>query len=76
MHEDFKLINKFNNIIINPNKIKKKFVDKEELFSPKKVEYDIIHINKNIASSQLDFLEYFTYYPKCVLINFIQIFQI
>ena len=69
LHEDFKLINKFNNIIINPNKIKKKFVDKEELLSPKKVEYDIININKNIASSQLDFLEYFTYYPKCVLIN-------
>ena len=51
LHEDFKLINKFNNIIINPNKIKKKYVDKEEIFSPKKVEYDIININKNIASS-------------------------
>ena len=69
LYEDYKLINKFNNIIINPKKIKKKYVDKEELFSPKKVEYDIININKNIVSSQLDYLEYFTYYPKCVLIN-------
>ena len=69
LYEDYKLINKFNNIIINPKKIKKSFVDKEELFAPKKIEYDIININKNIVSSKLDYLEYFTYYPKCVLIN-------
>ena len=70
LYEDYKLINKFNNIIINPKKIKKSFVDQEEeLFAPKKIEYDTININKNIASSNLDFLEYFTYYPKCVLIN-------
>ena len=69
LYEDYKLINKFNNIIINPKKIKKNFVDKEELFAPKKVEYDVININKNIVSSQLDYLDYFTYYPKCVLIN-------
>ena len=69
LYEDYKLINKFNNIIINPKKIKKKFVNKEELFSPKKIEYDIININKNITSQKLDYLDYFTYYPKCVLIN-------
>ena len=69
LYEDYKLINKFNNIIINPKRIKKKFVDKEELFSPKKIEYDVININKNIKSSKLDYLDYFTYYPKCVLIN-------
>ena len=69
LFEDYKLINKFNNIIINPKRIKKKFVDKEEMFSPKKVEYDVIKINKNIISSKLDYLDYFTYYPKCVLIN-------
>ena len=68
-YEDYKLINKFNNIIINPKKIKKVFVDKEDLFAPKKVEYDTININKNIKSSQLDYLEYFTYFPECVLIN-------
>ena len=69
LFEDYKLINKFNNIIINPKSIKKKFVDKEELFSPKKIEYDVIQINKNIVSSNLDHLNYFTYYPKCMLIN-------
>ena len=69
LYEDYKLINKFNNIIINPKRIKKKFVDKEELFAPKKIEYNVININKNIVSSKLDYLDYFTYYPKCVLIN-------
>ena len=69
LYEDYKLINKFNNIIINPKKIKKTFVDKEDLFAPKRIEYDTININKNIKSSKLDCLDYFTYYPKCVLIN-------
>ena len=69
LYDDYKLINKFNNIIINPKKIKIIFVDKEELFAPKKIEYDIININKNIKSPNLEYLEYFTYYPQCILIN-------
>ena len=67
-YEDFKLINKFNNIIINPKK-KKKFGEKESDFMPGKIEYDITKINKNITSSKLDMLEFFKYFPRCVLIN-------
>ena len=67
-YEDFKLINKFNNIIINPKK-KKKFGEKESDFMPGKIEYDITKINKNIISSKLDMLEFFKYFPRCVLIN-------
>ena len=67
-YEDFKLVNKFNNIIINPKK-KKKFGEKEEDFMPAKIEYDITKINKNIISSKLDMLEFFKYFPRCVLIN-------
>ena len=67
-YEDFKLVNKFNNIIINPKK-KKKFGEKEENFMPAKIEYDITKINKNIISTKLDMLEFFKYFPRCVLIN-------
>ena len=69
LFEDYKLIDKFNNIIINPRRIKKKYVDNEELFAPKKIKYDIIKINKNIVSPNLDHLKNFSYYPKCMLIN-------
>ena len=69
LFEDYKLIDKFNNIIINPKRIKKKYVDKEELFAPKKIKYDVVKINKNIVSSNLDHLSHFSYYPKCMLIN-------
>ena len=67
-YEDYKLINKFNNIIINPKK-RKKFSEKEEAFMPMKVEYDATRINKNITSNKLDMIEFFKYFPKCVLIN-------
>ena len=67
-YEDYKLVNKFNNIIINPKK-RKKFSEKEEAFMPMKVEYDVKRINKNITSNKLDMLESFKYFPKCVLIN-------
>ena len=67
-YEDYKLVNKFNNIIINPKK-RKKFGDKEEDFMPTKFQYDINKINKNIVSKKLDRLESFKYFPKCVLIN-------
>ena len=67
-YEDYKLINKFNNIIINPKK-RKKFSEKEEEFMPMKVEYDATRINKNISSNKLDMIEFFKYFPKCVLIN-------
>ena len=67
-YEDYKLVNKFNNIIINPKK-KKKFDEKEEEFMPMKVEYDATKINKNINSSRLDTIDFFKYYPECVLIN-------
>ena len=69
LFEDYKLIDKFNNIIINPKRIKKKYVDKEELFAPQKIKYDVKKINKNIVSSNLDHLSHFSYYPKCMLIN-------
>ncbi len=67
-YEDYKLINKFNNIVINPKK-RKKFSEKEEAFMPMKVEYDTTRINKKISSNKLDLIEFFKYYPKCVLIN-------
>jgi len=67
-YEDYKLINKFNNIVINPKK-RKKFSEKEEAFMPMKVEYDATRINKKISSNKLDLIEFFKYYPKCVLIN-------
>ena len=67
-YEDYKLVNKFNNIIINPKK-RKKFGDKEEDFMPTKFQYDINKINKNIVSKKLERLESFKYFPKCVLIN-------
>ena len=67
-YEDYKLINKFNNIVINPKK-RKKFSEKEETFMPMKVEYDTTRINKKISSNKLDLIEFFKYYPKCVLIN-------
>ena len=69
LFEDYKLIDKFNNIIINPKRIKKKYVDKEELFAPNKIKYDVIKINKNIVSPNLDHMSHFSYYPKCMLIN-------
>ena len=68
-YEDYKLINKFNNIIINPKKKKKEVVDKENEFMPMKIEYDVTKVNKNILSSKLDILDFFKYYPRCVLIN-------
>ena len=55
--------------IINPKRIKKKYVDKEELFAPNKIKYDVIKINKNIVSPNLDHMSHFSYYPKCMLIN-------
>ena len=67
-YEDYKLINKFNNIVINPKK-RKKFSEKEEAFMPMKVEYDATRINTKISSNKLDLIEFFKYYPKCVLIN-------
>ena len=67
-YEDYKLINKFNNIVINPKK-RKKFSEKEEAYMPMKVEYDATRINKEISSNKLDLIEFFKYYPKCVLIN-------
>ena len=67
-YEDYKLINKFNNIVINPKK-RKKFSEKEEAFMPMKVEYDTTRINKKISSNKLDLIEFFKYYTKCVLIN-------
>ena len=67
-YEDYKLINKFNNIVINPKK-RKKFSEKEEAFMPMKVEYDTTRINTKISSNKLDLIEFFKYYPKCVLIN-------
>ena len=67
-YEDYKLINKFNNIVINPKK-RKKFSEKEEAFMPIKVEYDATRINTKISSNKLDLIEFFKYYPKCVLIN-------
>ena len=36
---------------------------------PMKVEYDTTRINKKISSNKLDLIEFFKYYPKCVLIN-------
>jgi hypothetical protein len=36
---------------------------------PMKVEYDATRINKNITSNKLDMIEFFKYFPKCVLIN-------
>ena len=67
-YEDYKLINKFNNIVINPKK-RKKFSEKEEAFMPMKVEYDATRINTKISSNKLDLIDFFKYYPKCVLIN-------
>ena len=67
-YEDYKLVDKFNNIIINPKK-KKKFGENENDFMPMKVDYDVKKINKNILSSKLDTLESFKFFPKCVLIN-------
>ena len=79
LDEDFKLINKFNNIIINPEKTEKKFGEYKrswggkgggnDKIAPKKIKYDTIAVNKNIVSDKLDILEDFSYYPKCVLIN-------
>ena len=68
-YEDYKLLNKFNNIIINPKKKKKNFDENEEDFMPMKIEYDVTRINKNITSTKLDMLEFFKYFPRCVLIN-------
>ena len=68
-YEDYKLVNKFNNIIINPKKRKKKFGENEEDFMPMKIDYDVKKINKNIISKKLDKLKFFKYFPRCVLIN-------
>ena len=68
-YEDYKLVNKFNNIIINPKKKKKNFGENEEDFMPMKIEYVVKRINNNIISTKLDMLESFNYFPKCVLIN-------